>query len=340
MKAPRTSCRSKFRSQTTPRNRVSLQPLLLNRKSPGPGRRPENRRRVQKCPTVQKTTSKNKTHPPQLNCPPAPQRRGLPLAHHQLAGSSHDQLRHLEGLNPSLCPRRSIQGVLGVCEKLLMLLMCDHERLSRKSYMVPSRSERFSCSLIFALCRSKSPARKKDSASPERKKRKSKSPARRRRSRSNARRKRSRSKSRGRSHRSRSRSRSPARKRRSRSPNARSRRRSKSTDRSKRSKSRSTGRRKRSRSGDRSRRSRSRSSDRRRRSRSRGRGRRPVFRSRSFDRRDRWKREPSHSPVLILRKQRRSGSRTRRSTSKTPPRLTELGKKNKLYIYVCVLDIN
>lgn len=179
--------------------------------------------------------------------------------------------------------------------------------------------------VTLPFLRSKSPVRRKDSASPEKKKRRSKSrsPARRRRSRS-ARRKRSRSKSRQRTHRSRTRS--PARKRRSRSPNTRGRRRSKSPDRGKRSRSRSTGRRKRSRSGDRSRRSRSRSTDRRRRSRSRGRGRRPVFRSRSFDRRDRWKREPSHSPVLILRKQRRSGSRTRRSTSKTPPRLTELGK--------------
>ncbi|XP_068602640.1 serine/arginine repetitive matrix protein 2-like [Brachionichthys hirsutus] len=180
---------------------------------------------------------------------------------------------------------------------------------------------------------SKSPVRKRESVSPsERKRRRSKShsPARRRRSRSPARRKRSRSKSRTRLHRSRTRS--PARKKRSRSPSGRGRRRSKSTDRSRRSKSRSTGRRKRSRSGDRSRRSRSRSSDRRRRSRSRGRGRRPPFRSRSFDRRDRWKREPSHSPVLILRKQRRSGSRTRRSTSKSPPRLTELDKDQLLEI--------
>lgn len=194
--------------------------------------------------------------------------------------------------------------------------------------MAPTRvrSSVVNASLSYcAFLRSKSPEKRKDSVSPEKKKRRSKtrSPARRRRSRS-ARRKRTRSKSRPRTHRSRTRS--PARKRRSRSPNVRGRRRSKSQDRSKRSRSRSAGRRKRSRSGDRSRRSRSRSSDRRRRSRSRGRGRRPVFRSRSFDRRDRWKREPSHSPVLILRKQRRSGSRTRRSTSKTPPRLTELGK--------------
>lgn len=57
-----------------------------------------------------------------------------------------------------------------------------------------------------------------------------------------------------------------------------------------------------------------------------------MFRSRSFDRRDRWKREPSHSPVLILRKQRRSSSRARRSTSKTPPRLTDLDKDQLLEI--------
>lgn len=61
-----------------------------------------------------------------------------------------------------------------------------------------------------------------------------------------------------------------------------------------------------------------------------------MFRGHSFDRRDRWKREPSHSPILILRK-RRSASRTRRSVSKTPPRLTELGMNIEICICaVCV----
>ncbi|KAG9348839.1 hypothetical protein JZ751_029156 [Albula glossodonta] len=50
-----------------------------------------------------------------------------------------------------------------------------------------------------------------------------------------------------------------------------------------------------------------------------------------LDRRDRWRRTPSHSPILILRK-RRSTSRTRRSSSKTPPRLTELDKDQLLEI--------
>uniref|UniRef100_A0A1A8LF76 Si:dkey-67c22.2 n=1 Tax=Nothobranchius pienaari TaxID=704102 RepID=A0A1A8LF76_9TELE len=204
----------------------------------------------------------------------------------------------------------------------------DRRKRSRSTSKPPSRRK---------LSRSKSPVKKKGSVSPsERKKRRSKSrsPARRRRSlsRSVARRKRSRSKSRNRNRRSKSRSPGRKRRSRSRSTNVRGRRRSKSSDRNKRSKSRSVGRRKRSRSGDRSRRSRSRSPDRRRRSRSRGRGRRPPFRSRSFDRRDRWKREPSHSPVVILRKQRRSGSRTRRSASKTPPRLTDLDKDQLLEI--------
>lgn len=56
-----------------------------------------------------------------------------------------------------------------------------------------------------------------------------------------------------------------------------------------------------------------------------------MFRGKSFDRRDRWKREPSHSPILILRK-RRSTSRSRRSSSKTPPRLTDLDKDQLLEI--------
>ncbi|KAI1899694.1 hypothetical protein AGOR_G00064410 [Albula goreensis] len=98
------------------------------------------------------------------------------------------------------------------------------------------------------------------------------------------------------------------------------RRRSKSADRSKHSKSRSPGRRKRSRS--RARRSQSK------RSHSSPRRRRSGF---PLDRRDRWKRTPSHSPVLILRK-RRSTSRPRRSSSKTPPRLTELDKDQLLEI--------
>ncbi|TRY84846.1 hypothetical protein DNTS_002287 [Danionella cerebrum] len=156
--------------------------------------------------------------------------------------------------------------------------------------------------------RSKSPARKRKSRSPShsRKRRtKSRSPVRKRRSRSSNRRGKSRSKSRTRTKRSKSHSRSPARK--------------------KRSRSRSPARKKRSRSRSRARRSRSK------RSRSVSRRRRPAFRGRSFDRRDRWKREPSHSPVLILRK-RRSTSRSRHSSSKTPPRITDFDKEQLLEI--------
>ncbi|KAJ8253232.1 hypothetical protein GJAV_G00210550 [Gymnothorax javanicus] len=88
------------------------------------------------------------------------------------------------------------------------------------------------------------------------------------------------------------------------------RKRSSSADKSKRSKSRSPARRRRSRS---------------RRSRSGSRRRRSGF---PLDRRDRWKRTPSHSPILILRKKRSP----RRSPSKTPPRLTELDKDQLLEI--------
>ncbi|XP_065110151.1 uncharacterized protein sonb isoform X2 [Paramisgurnus dabryanus] len=101
----------------------------------------------------------------------------------------------------------------------------------------------------------------------------------------------------------------------------------------KRSRSRSSGRRRRSRTPDRSKRSKSRRKSRsrsRRRSGS-GSGWRRGFGSRTLNQRDRWRREPSRSPVLILRKK-RSTSRNRRSTSKTPPRLTELDKEQLLEI--------
>ncbi|MEQ2289773.1 hypothetical protein AMECASPLE_036674 [Ameca splendens] len=99
---------------------------------------------------------------------------------------------------------------------------------------------------------------------------------------------------------------------RSKSPHRRYRRRSTSRSRSvrKRSRSRSAHRR--------SRRSRSRSA-----SRSRG---RPAY-----NQRDRWKREPSHSPVLILRKK-RSPSRKDRSRSTSPKRISELDKDQLLEI--------
>ncbi|XP_026060508.1 LOW QUALITY PROTEIN: protein SON [Carassius auratus] len=113
----------------------------------------------------------------------------------------------------------------------------------------------------------------------------------------------------------RSKSRSPKKKKKSRSRSRSRRRKSRTPDRSRRSKSR-----KRSRSRSK-RRSRSRSGSR------WGRG----FGSRALNQRDRWKREPSRSPVLILRKK-RSASGTRRSTSKTPPRLTELDKEQLLEI--------
>ncbi|KAG9349666.1 hypothetical protein JZ751_028114 [Albula glossodonta] len=181
--------------------------------------------------------------------------------------------------------------------------------------------------------KSKSPTKKRKSRSVSRsrkKRSKSKSPSRRRwsRSKSAARKRKSHSRSRNRTKRSqsrspkrnRSKSRSPNKKKQSKSRSPARRRRSKSADKSKHSKSRSPGRRKRSQS--RARRSRSK------RSHSSPRRRRSGF---PLDRRDRWKRTPSHSPVLILRK-RRSTSRPHRSSSKTPPRLTELDKDQLLEI--------
>ncbi|KAK2908477.1 hypothetical protein Q8A67_004314 [Cirrhinus molitorella] len=161
---------------------------------------------------------------------------------------------------------------------------------------------------------SKSPSQKTPSKSKAARSR-SKSPTKKRKSRSSSRK--SRSPSERKSHKSKTRS----KRSKSRSPKK------------KRSRSRSQGRRRKSRSPDRSRRSKSRKRSRshsRRRSRSGSRWRR-GFGSRSLNQRDRWKREPSRSPVLILRKK-RSTSRTQRSTSKTPPRLTELDKEQLLEI--------
>ncbi|XP_029924499.1 protein SON isoform X3 [Myripristis murdjan] len=121
----------------------------------------------------------------------------------------------------------------------------------------------------------------------------SKSPQKKKETKSSSKR-RKRSKSASRSHRRRSRSKSPSWRKRSRS----------------RSRSRSMGRR--------SRRSQSRSGSR---------GRRRA----TYSQRDRWKREPSHSPVLILRKN-RSPNRKHRSASSSPPRITELDKDQLLEI--------
>ncbi|KAK2856697.1 hypothetical protein Q5P01_005432 [Channa striata] len=103
-----------------------------------------------------------------------------------------------------------------------------------------------------------------------------------------------------------------------------------SSKRHKRSKSpcRNPGRRSRSSSPSRKKRSRSRSAGRRsRRSRSASRSqRRPTY-----SQRDRWKREPSHSPVLILRKN-RSPSRKHCILSNSPQRISELDKEQLLEI--------
>ncbi|KAI5090167.1 protein SON [Silurus meridionalis] len=124
---------------------------------------------------------------------------------------------------------------------------------------------------------------------------------------------------------------SPLQKKRSRSRKRARRSKSKSPKR-KRSKSHSPRRRRRSRTSERNRsKSRHRSRSNSRRSRSGSRRKRGGFRSRMFSQRDRWKREPSHSPVVILRKKGLT-SRNQRSASQTPPRLTELDKEQLLEI--------
>ncbi|XP_071320672.1 protein SON [Trachinotus anak] len=106
----------------------------------------------------------------------------------------------------------------------------------------------------------------------------------------------------------------------------------KSSKRQKRSKSRCRSHRKGSRSRSPSRRTRSRSRSGGRRSRrsrswSASRGRRRA----TYSQRDRWKREPSHSPVLILRKN-RSPTRKHCSSSNSPQRISELDKDQLLEI--------
>ncbi|XP_049426465.1 protein SON isoform X1 [Epinephelus fuscoguttatus] len=125
---------------------------------------------------------------------------------------------------------------------------------------------------------------------------------------------------------------SPAKKKRKPSKSPQRKKESKSSKRQKRSKSpcRSHRRGSRSRSPSKKKRSRSRSAGRRsRRSRSRSvsRGRRRA----TYSQRDRWKREPSHSPVLILRKN-RSPTRKLCSSSNSPQRISELDKDQLLEI--------
>ncbi|KAK5617285.1 hypothetical protein CRENBAI_008587 [Crenichthys baileyi] len=125
---------------------------------------------------------------------------------------------------------------------------------------------------------------------------------------------------------------SPARKKRKQSSSPQKDKERKSSKKQKRSKSphRSYRRRSRSRSRSVRKRSRSRSAHRRsRRSRSRSTSR--SRRRLAYNQRDRWKREPSHSPVLILRKK-RSPSRKDRSRSTSPKRISELDKDQLLEI--------
>ncbi|XP_068460254.1 protein SON [Clinocottus analis] len=129
-----------------------------------------------------------------------------------------------------------------------------------------------------------------------------------------------------------SRPKSPAKKKRKSSKSPQRKKEAKSSKRQRRSKSpcRSYRRGSRSRSPAKKKRSRSRSAGRRsRRSRSRSvsHGRRRA----TYSQRDRWKREPSHSPVLILRKN-RSPARKLCSLSNSPQRISELDKDQLLEI--------
>ncbi|XP_051993100.1 protein SON-like isoform X2 [Xyrauchen texanus] len=181
-------------------------------------------------------------------------------------------------------------------EETTTISTTDTQTSIENNSVSPSKSPNSQRSKRAARSRSKSSSKRRKSRSSSWNKSKSRSPSRRKSSKSKLQNKLSKS-------------RSPKRKR-SRSPGKK---RSKTPERSRRSRSR--------------RKSRSHS---RRRSQS-GSSWRRGFGSRSLNQRDRWKREPSRSPVLILRKKRLT-SKTRRSSSKTPPRLTELDKEQLLEI--------
>ncbi|XP_036947740.1 protein SON isoform X1 [Acanthopagrus latus] len=125
-------------------------------------------------------------------------------------------------------------------------------------------------------------------------------------------------------------SKSPAKKKRKPSKSPQRKKEAKSSKRHKRSKSPCRSHRRESRSRSPSKKKRSRSGDRRpRRSRSRSVSRGP--RRATYSQRDRWKREPSHSPVLILRKN-RSPNRKHCSSSNSPQRISDLDKDQLLEI--------
>ncbi|XP_077470468.1 SON DNA and RNA binding protein b [Stigmatopora argus] len=221
---------------------------------------------------------------------------------------------------------------------------CKTHRTSSKSRTSPKRKRSRSPRRIHRTrSRSRNSSRRKQSRSPRRTHRT------RSRSRSSSRRKRT--KSPCKTHRTRSRSRNSTRRKRSQSPRKTHRTRSRSRKSSKtkqsgsprrthktKSRSRSTSRRKRS--PFRTHRTRSRSSSRRKRSGSRSKSRRSR-RSRSesqdarrranYSQRDRWKREPSHSPVLVLRKK-RSPTWRQASHHDSPNRTSDQGKEQLLEI--------
>ncbi|XP_073318743.1 uncharacterized protein sonb [Pagrus major] len=123
---------------------------------------------------------------------------------------------------------------------------------------------------------------------------------------------------------------SPAKKKRKPSKSPQRKKEAKSSKRHKRSKSPCRSHRRESRSRSPSKKKRSRSGDRRpRRSHSRSVSRGP--RRATYSQRDRWKREPSHSPVLILRKN-RSPNRKHCSSSNSPQRISDLDKDQLLEI--------
>ncbi|XP_029942971.1 protein SON [Salarias fasciatus] len=222
-----------------------------------------------------------------------------------------------------------------------------HRKRSRSKSTSHRKSSRSKSPSHKKRARSKSPSHRKKSRSKSpshRKKSRSKSPSHRRKSRSKSPSHRRKSRSKSPSHRKKSRSKSPShrKKSRSKSPSHRKKSGSKSSSRRKKSRSKSPSHRKRSRSPHYRKRTRSRSPSHRKRSRSRSRGRRSSWRSRSrsvsrsrkratYSQRDRWKREPSHSPVLILRKN-RSPSRKHGGAGSSPQRISDLDKEQLLEI--------
>lgn len=118
LEALQISCRPRLLFPAMMRNRGSMPAHPMNRIFPGQGLLPESLALAQKSQMFWKVQMKKQILPPQLKPSPgssAPQCRNPSRAHLRIAGNFQAQLRHLDGLHPSLHPERSSPGLLFIC---------------------------------------------------------------------------------------------------------------------------------------------------------------------------------------------------------------------------------